>query len=92
MFKRDVVMCKGISYVDLANLQDHIITTHKSGPFKKKLLSKLKSIMDMPKRHGIAMVQTVHKNMEGFTKQDLQGAYLACKDQSVLAHPLEKLS
>ncbi len=35
-------------------------------------------------------VQTVRKNREDFTEQDLQGAYLAHKAQSVLAHPLDK--
>ena len=40
-----------------------------------------------------AFVNTVKKNMEGFTKQDLKGAYLARKAQNVLAHPSDsKLS
>ncbi len=64
--------------MDIAILQDHIVTTHKSVPFKKNLLSKLKSIMDIPNKQGFSMVQTVCKNIEGFTKQDLQGAYLVC--------------
>ncbi len=78
-FKRYVGVCKGFPYVYLANLQDHIVTTHKSKMFLKKVVDKIKSIMDIPKKQGVTMVQTVRKNMEGFTKRNIQGAYLAHK-------------
>ncbi len=71
-------------------LQEHIITTHKSKEFPKKVVEKIKSVMDIPKKHGVAMVQTVRKNMEGYNKHNIQGAYLAHKAQAVLAHPLDK--
>ncbi len=86
-FNRDIGVYKGFPYVDHASLQDHIVTTHKSILFKENLLSKLKSVMDIPKNQGFTMVKTVQKNMEGFTKQDIQGAYLAHKAQALLAHP-----
>ncbi len=91
-FKRDIGYYKGFPYVDLENLQDHIIITHKSVLLKKKLLSKLKSIMEIPKKQGFTLVQNVNTNMKGFTKQDLQGGYLVCKAQLVLVHPSDKLS
>ena len=56
MFKHDVGVYEGFPYVDLANLQDHIITMHKSKAFPKKVVDKIKSIMDIPKKHGVAMV------------------------------------
>ena len=76
--------------MDLANLQDHIVTTHKSKTFPKKVVDKIKSVMNIPKKQGVTMVQTVRKHMEGFTKCDIQGAYLAHKIQAVLAHPSDK--
>ncbi len=50
----------------------------------------LKATRDISKKSAYALVKTVQKNTEGFTKKDLQGAYLAHKAQLVLSHPSDK--
>ena len=90
--KTDVGTCKGFPYIDLKNPEDHIVTNDKSETFKEKLNQPLKATRDISKKSAYALVQTVQKNMEGFTKKYLQGAYLARKAQLVLSHPPDKTS
>ncbi len=62
-FKTDVGTCEGFPYINLANLEDHIVTNDKSEKFKEKLKQTLKATRDVPKKAACALVQTVQKNM-----------------------------
>ena len=48
------------------------------------------SLCDLPKKKAAVFVQTIRKNMEGFTKQEVREANLVHKTQSILAHPQER--
>ena len=51
-----------------------------------KLLGKIKLVRDTPKQKAFIFIQTIHENMEGFTKCEVKEAHLACKVQAVLNH------
>ncbi len=75
--------------MDLGNLQDHIVTTHKSKSFKKKVVNKLKSVMDIPKKQGFTMVQTVQKN-GGFYQERYPKGVLSSQGTSGVGTPIRK--
>ena len=97
-FKKDVVICEGFPYVDLENLEEHVISDRRRGTPKSdgkssshknlalKLLGKIKSVRDTPKQKAFVFIQTIHQKMEGFTKHKVKEAHLACKAQVVLGH------
>ena len=96
-FKRDQGLCEGFPYIDMENLQDHVFKTtndaitdhhHKSNTINVE--DKVKALKELPKRNAFAFLQTVHQNMEGFTKHELKGANLAHKAQAILGHPSSK--
>ena len=46
------------------------------------------SFIEMRDNHkGFAMLQTVCKNFEGFTRKQVNTAFLACKAQAMMDHP-----
>ena len=58
-FKKDTGVCEGFPYIDLENLDDHIITDHRSASqvgSKKTLLGKIKALRDKPKEKAVAFV------------------------------------
>ncbi len=97
-FKKDTCICEGFPYVDLENLEEHVISDSRSGTPKSdgrsgshknlasKLLGKIKTIRDTPKEKAFVFIQTIHENMHGFTKREVKEAHLARKAQSVLGH------
>ena len=44
----------------------------------------------VPQEKAVALIQTVCKNMEGFTKHEVREANLACKAQAILGHPSDR--
>ncbi len=46
-------------------------------------------LSDTPKVKAHDFVQTIHKNMKGFTKYKVNGANLACNSQVVAGHPVD---
>ena len=59
------------------------IRSDTDGKLKKKLLGKIKLVMDTSKVKAHAFVQTFCKNMEGFTEYEVKEVSLACKIQAV---------
>ncbi len=90
-FKKDTCVCEGFPYVDLENLEEHVISDHmigtpepdgRSGSHKNlasKLLGKIKAVRDTPKGKAFIFIQTIRKNMNRFTKKEVKEAHLACK-------------
>ena len=88
-FKKDTGVCEGFPYVDLENLQEHVLSDRRSGSCKKyvsNLHGKINKIKEAPKQKALIFIQTVRKNMEGFTKREVKEAHLARKAQAVLGH------
>ena len=49
--------------------------------------------INMRENHaGLALLQTVHKNFEGFTKKQVEKALLACNVQAMVGHPSDMVS
>ena len=89
-FKCDAGGCKGFPYIDMGKIEEHVVSSPELNPpvgFKEKVLGKVVSLRNVPKKKATAFVKTICKNMEGFTKQKVRDANLAHKTQLVLAHP-----
>ena len=52
--------------------------------------SKVKALKELPKRKALTFLQIVHQNIEGFTRHEVKGAYLARKAQAILGHPTSR--
>ena len=96
-FKRDRGLCEGFPYIDMENLQDHVFKTtndaiadHHRKSNTTNVEDRVKALKELPKQNAFAFLQTVHQNMEGFTKHEVKGANLACKALAILGHPSSK--
>ncbi len=47
--------------------------------FASKVLEKMKLVKNSPKQKTFVFVQTIHKNVEGFTKCEVKEVHLAFK-------------
>ena len=50
----------------------------------------VKSIRDKPKEKACILIQTIRKNMGGFTKHEVKAANLTHQAQSILAYPSDR--
>ena len=94
-FKKDKGLCEGFPYINLENLKEHVFkpaggTSAGTKSILKDLETKVKATKEPPQHKALAFIQTVHQNMEGFTKHELKGANLARKAQAILGHPTSK--
>ena len=87
-FKHNKGLCKGFLFIIMENLSKHVfkplhvaknpINASKTGEmFLENLGSKAKALKEFPKRKAYTFLQTVHQNIEGFTKHKVKGANLA---------------
>jgi hypothetical protein len=82
----------------MENLQDHVlkptdrsVADHlcKFEPIND-IEDKVEALEELPKRKAFAFLQTVHQNMEGFTKHEVKWANLAHIAQVILGHLISK--
>ena len=70
-------------------LEDHVVSPEECVS-QEGLQEKVASVRDSPKQKAFSLVQTVRKNMEGYTKHEIKDASLARKAQAILAHPSDR--
>ena len=89
-FKKDTGICEGFPYVNLENLEEHVMSNCRSGTpepdgrsgshnnLASKLLGKTKLVRDTPKQKAFILIQTIRENMEGSTNREVKETHLAC--------------
>ena len=91
LFKKDEGMCDGMPYLDMSKLDEHIMKSN--GESRKVIYLDSGATTDtITKDEGMVFIETVRKNMAGFTREEVKRAELARNAAAMMAHPpLDKL-